>query len=146
MYDIFVYILLLSTYNLVWNRSYSCVESFVWPHYLPSCASFCEREWSCHHVVPLMTRCHVAPSLPSNQTWLCIVNCSQNRCMQTHSACHVTAPSGVIWSNPWLKARSVDQTAGAVSPSSWLMMPQAISQSNEGEVDLLRWSCSAVVC
>lgn len=58
--------------------------------------------------------------------------------MQTHSACFVTAPLGVILSSAWLKASSMQETAGTVSFSSWLMMPQAISQSNEGEVDLLR--------
>lgn len=54
--------------------------------------------------------------------------------MQIYAACFEIAPLGVILSSAWLKPSSMQQTAGAVSSSSWLMMPQAISQSNEGEV------------
>lgn len=66
--------------------------------------------------------------------------------MQTHSACFVIAPLGVNSNSAWLKVGGVQQTAHTASSSSWLMMPQAISQSNEGEVSLLRWIYSTVVC
>lgn len=58
--------------------------------------------------------------------------------MHSLSAWFVIATLGVILGSVWLKAGSMQQTAGTLSSSSWLMMPQAISQSNEGEVGLLR--------
>lgn len=42
--------------------------------------------------------------------------------------------------------KSSQQSAGSVSSCSWLMKPQAISQSNEGKVSLLRWIYFTVVC
>lgn len=58
--------------------------------------------------------------------------------MHTISACFVDATLGVILGSIQLKAGTMQHTAGTWSTSSWLMMPQAISQSNEGEVDLPR--------
>lgn len=109
--------------------------------------SFHDQEFArCHHRFSA-TQVHLCQA--SSYARLCIVNCSKSfpkQHTQTYSACFVIAPLGFMLGCAWLKGGSVLHTAGTVSSSSWLMMPQAISQSNEGEVALLRWIYSTVVC
>lgn len=87
-------------------------------------------------IMPSMTQCRLCQAVRT--AWLGIVRCSKpfQKTMHTESLCHL-CNHPLRWA---AFAGSKEQRS-----SSWLVVPLAISQSNEGEAALLRWLYSTVV-